>query len=99
MSSPDCVFSPAIVSTLSNSYEGSSIRYALRSREISFEGSGGKGLSDLSLRVGGKGRGGKDFLSKAQDREKVVLTPVFNKRDIRPRGGKIVLFKYFGLKV
>ena len=28
-----------------------------------------------------------------------LLTPVFNKRDIRPRGGKIVLFKYFGLKV
>ena len=40
--SSDCVFSPAIVSTLSNSSEGSSIRYALRSREITFEGSGGQ---------------------------------------------------------
>ena len=68
-----CVFSPAIVSTLSNSSEGSSIRYALRSREITFEGSGGKGLPDLSLRVGGKGRGRKSFLSKAQDRAKVDL--------------------------
>ena len=29
----------------------------------------------------------------------VVLTPAFNKRDIRPRGGKISLFKYFGLKI
>ena len=28
-----------------------------------------------------------------------MLTPVFNKRNIRPRGGKIVLFKYFGLKI
>ena len=28
-----------------------------------------------------------------------LLTPVFNKRNIRPRGGKIVLFKYFGLNI
>ena len=28
-----------------------------------------------------------------------LLTPIFNKRNIRPRGGKIVLFKYFGLKI
>ena len=28
-----------------------------------------------------------------------LLTPVFNKRNIRPRGGKIILFKYFGLKI
>ena len=39
----DRVFSPSIVSTnISTSSEGRSIRYALRSREISFEGSGGK---------------------------------------------------------
>ena len=41
-------------------------RYLLRGR-------GGKGLPDLSLRVGGKGRGRKSFLSKAQDRAKVDL--------------------------
>ena len=70
----ECVFSPSIVSTkISTSSEGSCIRYALRNREISFEGSGGKGLSDLSLRVAGKGRGRKSVLSKAQDREKVDL--------------------------
>ena len=72
--SSDCVFTPSIVSTnISTSSEGRSIRYALRSREISFEGSGGKGLPDLSLRVVGKGRGRKSFLSKAQDRAKVDL--------------------------
>ena len=70
----DCVFSPPIVSTkIYTSSEGSCIRYALRNREISFEGSGGKGLSDLSLRVAGKGRGRKSLLSKAQDRAKVDL--------------------------
>ena len=72
--SSDCVFSPSIVSTnISTSSEGRSIRYALRSREISFEGSGGKGLPELSLRVVGKGRGRKSLLSKAQDRAKVDL--------------------------
>ena len=70
----DCVFTPSIVSTnTSTSSEGRSIRYALRSREISFEGSGGKGLPDLSLCVVGKGRGRKSLLSKAQDRAKVDL--------------------------
>ena len=68
------VFSPSIVSTnISTSSEGRSIRYALRSREISFEGSGGKGLPDLSLRGMGKGRGRKSLLSIAKDRAKVDL--------------------------
>ena len=66
------VLSPSIVSTnISTSSEG--IRYALRSREISVEGSGRKGLPKLSMRVAGKGRGRKSYLSKAQDREKVDL--------------------------
>ena len=68
----DSVFSPSIVSTNnSTSSEGRSIIYALRSREISIEGSGGKGLPELSSCVVGKGRGRKSFLSKAQDRAKV----------------------------
>ena len=68
----DSVFSPSIVSTnISTSSEGISIRYALRSREISIKGSGGKGFPELSLCMVGKGRGRKSFLSKAQDRAKV----------------------------
>ena len=68
----DSVFSPSIVSTnISSRSEGRSIIYALRSREISIEGSGGKGLPELSSRVVGKGRGRKSFLSKAQYRAKV----------------------------
>ena len=55
--SSDFVFTPSIVSTnISTSSEGRSIRYALRSREISVEGSGGKGFPKLSSRVVGKGR-------------------------------------------
>ena len=74
MPSNDFAFSPSIVSTnSSSSSEGKSIRYSLRSREISFEGSGGKGLPDLSLRGMGKGRGRKSLLSIAKDREKVDL--------------------------
>ena len=70
----DSVFSPSIVSTVpSTSSEGSGIRYALRSREISVEGSGGKGLPELSKRVVGRGRGRKSLLSKAQERAKVDL--------------------------
>ena len=73
--SSDCVFSPSIVYTnISTSSEGRSIRYALRIREISFEGSGGKGLTNSSLRVLGKGHGRKSLLSKlAQERAKVDL--------------------------
>ena len=72
--SSDCVFTPSIVSSnISTSSEGRSIRYALRSREISLEGSRGKGLPELSMRVVGKGRGRKSLLSKAQERAKVDL--------------------------
>ena len=52
----DSVFTPSIVSTIhSSSSEGRSIRYALRSREITVEGTGGKGLPVLANGVGGKG--------------------------------------------
>ena len=67
----DSVFTPSIVSTNSISSEDRSIRYALRSREITVEGPGGKGLSVVANGAGGKGRGRKSFLSKAQDRAKV----------------------------
>ena len=68
----DSVFTLSIVSTNhSTSSEGRSIRYALRSREITAEGMGGKGLPVLANGVGGKGRGRKSLLSKAQDRAKV----------------------------
>ena len=70
----DSFFTPSIVSTNpSTCSEGRSIRYALRSREIDVESSGGKGLSDLSKSVVGKGKGGESNLSKAQEREKLDL--------------------------
>jgi len=65
-------FTPSIVSTNpSSSSESRSIRYALRSREISVEYPGGKGLSEVAKNVGGRGRGRKSHLSKAQERAKV----------------------------
>lgn len=70
----DSVFSSSIVSTVAfTSSEGSGIRFALRSREISVEGAGGKGLPVLSKRVVGRGHGHKSLLSKAQERAKVDL--------------------------
>lgn len=70
----DTCLSPSIVSTNpSSSSEGRSICYALRSREVMFDGPGGKGLADIVKTTEVKGRGRKSHLSKVQERAKVDL--------------------------
>ena len=65
-------FTPSIVSTNpSTSSESRSIRYALRNREISVGFPGRKGLPEAAKSVGGRGRGRKSHLSKAQERATV----------------------------
>jgi len=86
----DACFSSSIVSTnASISSEGRSVRYALRSREVAFDGPGGKGL-DVNVKIPEvKGRGRKSLLSKAQARAKVdILMGTQTSIDWALRAGK-----------